>query len=48
MAQGSLKELDTHVEVARRIGLIDDDLCGAGLSDVDTVGENPTRTHSEL
>jgi four helix bundle protein len=39
MAQGSLKELETHVEVARRIGLIDDDLCGARLSDADTVGK---------
>lgn len=39
MAQGSLKELETHIEVAERIGLIGPDMCVARLADADTVGK---------
>jgi four helix bundle protein len=38
MAQGSLKELETHIEVALRIGLLDADQCQARLAETDAVG----------
>jgi four helix bundle protein len=38
MAQGSLKELETHIEIAQRIGLIGDDVCRARLQEADEVG----------
>lgn len=39
IAQGSLKELETHVEVAERVGLIDRDRCQALLDEADVVGK---------
>lgn len=37
-AQGSLKELETHTEIAQRFGLIGDDVCRARLQEADEVG----------
>lgn len=39
IAQGSLKELETHIEVAERIGLIDAGLCESLLADAETTGK---------
>jgi four helix bundle protein len=38
MAQGSLKELETHIEVAARIELINVEQCQVRLAEADTVG----------
>lgn len=38
MAQGSLKELETHIEVALRIDLLSKDECQARLSETNAVG----------
>lgn len=38
IAQGSLKELETHIEVAERIGITEVDVCRALLADADEVG----------
>ncbi len=39
MAQGSLKELETHIEIALRIELIDADQCQARLAEAETLGK---------
>lgn len=38
MSQGSLKELETHIEVALRIDLISADECEARLAEANAVG----------
>ena len=39
MAQGSLKELETHAEIGHRLGYLDTQQCQALLSDADAVGK---------
>jgi four helix bundle protein len=39
MAQSSLKELETHTELAKRLGFIDAQRCQDLLGDADTVGK---------
>jgi four helix bundle protein len=38
IAQGSLKELETHIEVASRVNLIDPEQCRRHLAESDVVG----------
>lgn len=38
IAQGSLKEVETHIEVALRIGLIHQELCDVRISDAGKIG----------
>ncbi|MGQ0532705.1 MAG: four helix bundle protein [Caulobacteraceae bacterium] len=38
IAQGSLKEVETHVEIARRIGILDEAICQARLQEADEMG----------
>jgi four helix bundle protein len=38
VAQGSLKELETHIEIALRLELIDQAQCQVRLSEADSVG----------
>jgi four helix bundle protein len=39
MAQGSLKELETHIEVASRVRILEDDVLKSLLSDAESVGK---------
>lgn len=39
IAQGSLKELETHLEVAFRVGMISEDVCAARLSECASTGK---------